>query len=155
MDNSINLNLIKLFITVVESGTISEAARRLGMTRSNASRQLKALELEIGAQLFRRTTRRTEITEPGKILYKHSVRMIEEMSIARASIDSLGQKIKGEIRIRLPTGLGHLYLTDFLLQFARLYPELTLRIRINDYIGDLIDAEVDLALRITSTPPED
>lgn len=155
MDNSINLNLIKLFITVVESDTISEAARRLGMTRSNASRQLKALELEIGAQLFRRTTRRTEITEPGKILYKHSVRMMEEMSIARASIDSLGQKIKGEIRIRLPTGLGHLYLTDFLLQFARLYPELTLRIRINDYIGDLIDAEVDLALKITSTPPED
>src|SRR5690625_4646722 len=106
MDNSINLNLIKLFITVVESGTISEAARRLGMTRSNASRQIKALELEIGAQLLRRTTRHTEITESGKILYKHSVRMMEEMSIARASIDSLGQKIKGEIRVRLPTGLG-------------------------------------------------
>lgn len=155
MDNGVNLNLIRLFIVVVETSTISEAARRLGMTRSNASKQLKNLELEVGAQLLRRTTRHTEVTEAGKLLYQHGLRMLEEVAIARSSIDSLGQSVKGEVRIRLPTGLGHLYLTDFLLQFARLYPDVSLRVLINDYIGDLVSAEVDLALKITSSPPED
>lgn len=155
MDNSINLNLIRLFIVVVETKTISEAARRLGMTRSNASKQLKNLEVEVGAQLLRRTTRHTEVTEAGKLLYQHGLRMLEEVAIARSSIDSLGQSVKGEVRIRLPTGLGHLYLTDFLLQFAKLYPDVSLRVLINDFIGDLVSAEVDLALKITSNPPED
>lgn len=55
----------------------------------------------------------------------------------------------------LPTGLGHLYLASVLLEFARAHPDVTLQVHINDYIGDLISVEVDLALKITSTPPED
>lgn len=150
-----NLNLVRLFITVVQARTLSEAARRLGMTRSNASRQLKALELEVGAQLLRRTTRHSEVTEAGRLLYEHGLRMLDEMEEARSSIDSLGKTIRGDVRIRLPTGVGHFYLTPVLLDFARAYPSVSLSILINDYIGDLISAEVDVALKITSTPPED
>lgn len=155
MDNRLDLNLIQLFVAIVQSRTLSEAARRAGMTRSNASRQLKALELAMGAQLLRRTTRHMEVTEAGQLLYTHGIRMLEEAQAARASIDSLGKTVRGDVRIRLPTGLGHLYLAPVLLEFARSYPDVTLRVLINDFIGDLISAEVDVALKITSAPPED
>jgi DNA-binding transcriptional LysR family regulator len=155
MDNKMDLNLLRLFVAVVQCQTLTEAARRTGMTRSNASRQLKALESDVGAQLLRRTTRHTEVTEAGQLLYAHSLRVLEEIEVARASIESLGSTIRGDVRIRLPTGLGHLYLAPLLIQFASEHPDVSLRVLINDYIGDLISAEVDVALKITSDPPED
>lgn len=155
MDNKLDLNLLRLFVAAVQCKTLTEAARRTGMTRSNASRQLKSLETTVGAQLLRRTTRHTEVTEAGQLLYSHGLRMLEEMEAARAAIDSLGETVKGDVRLRLPTGLGHLYLAPVLIEFARQHPDVSLRVLINDFIGDLISAEVDVALKITSTPPED
>ncbi|MBB1633108.1 LysR family transcriptional regulator [Cupriavidus sp. UME77] len=152
---SFDLNLIRLFVTLVESRTLTAAAARGGMTRSNVSRRLKALEQHMGAQLMRRTTRHVELTEAGRLLYAHGVRMLDELQAAGTSIDSLGHSVRGDVRIRLPTGLGHLYLAQVLLEFARQYPAISLRVLINDYIGDLISAEVDVALKITSLPPED
>ncbi len=155
IDNSLDLNLIRLFVTLVEARTLTAAAARSGMTRSNVSRRLKLLEQQLGAQLMRRTTRHVEPTEAGRLLYAHGVRMLDELQAAGASIDSLGQTVRGDVRIRLPTGLGHLYLAQVLLDFAQQYPAISLRVLINDFIGDLIPAEVDVALKITSTPPED
>src|SRR5690606_12372908 len=125
------------------------------MTRSNVSRRLKALELNMGAQLLLRTTRHMEFTQAGRLLYQHGARVLEELETARNSIDSLRDAVRGDVRIRLPTGLGHLYLAPLLLQFASEHPEISLRVLINDYIGDLVSAEVDLALKITSEPPAD
>lgn len=155
VDNKIDLNLLRLFVTLVEARTLTETARRLGMTRSNVSRRLKTLELNMGAQLLLRTTRHVELTQAGHLLYLHGARMLDELETARASIDSLGAAVRGDVRIRLPTGLGHLYLAPVLLQFARAYPDISLRVLINDYIGDLVSAEVDVALKITSDPPGD
>ncbi len=155
IDNRLDLNLLRLFVTLVEAHTLTETARRLGMTRSNVSRRLKTLELSMGAQLLLRTTRHVELTQAGQLLYQHSARVLEEVETAQASIDSLGTAVRGDVRIRLPTGLGHLYLAPVLLEFASIYPDISLRVLINDYIGDLISAEVDLALKITSDPPAD
>lgn len=155
IDNSPDLNLIRLFVAMVESRNLSTAAERCGMTRSNMSHRLKRLELDLGAQLFRRTTRHIELTQAGQLLYQHGNRLLDEMRAAQAAIDSLDGTVRGDVRIRLPTGLGHLYLAPVLLNFARSYPDISLRVHINDGIGDLISAEVDLALKITSAPPED
>jgi DNA-binding transcriptional LysR family regulator len=155
IDNSFDLNLIRLFVKMVESKTLTAAAAASGMTRSNVSRSLKALELRLNAQLMLRTTRHIELTEAGRHLYAHGLRMLDEMQAAASSIDSLGQTVRGDVRIRLPTGLGHLYLTPVLMDFARQYPDISLRVLINDYIADVISAEVDVALKVTSRPPED
>lgn len=155
LDNKVDLNLIRLFVTVVESRSLSEAAQRSGMTRSNMSHRLKSLELMLGAQLLTRTTRRMELTQAGELLYARGARMLEEVDAARTSIDSLGQTVSGDVRIRLPTGLGRLYLAPLLLDFARQYPDISLRVMINDHIGDLISSEVDIALKITFSPPLD
>jgi DNA-binding transcriptional LysR family regulator len=155
IDNSLDLNLMRLYVTMVESPSLTAAAASSGMTRSNTSRRLKILEKAVGAQLMRRTTRHAELTEAGQLLYAHALKMLEELRAATASIDSLGKTVRGDVRVRLPTGLAHLYLTPVLLDFARKHPEISLRVVINDSIGDLISAEVDVALKVTSQPPED
>ncbi|MGF7000499.1 LysR family transcriptional regulator [Paraburkholderia sp. GAS32] len=155
VDNKFDLNLLRLFVTIVEAPNLSVAAERSHTTRSNISHRLKALETTMKAQLVRRTTRRMELTEAGRTLYQHCIRMLEELDSARASIDNLGNTIAGDVRIRLPTGLGHIYLTPVLLDFARAHPQVSLRVMLTDHISDLISAEVDVALKITSTPPDD
>jgi DNA-binding transcriptional LysR family regulator len=155
IDNKFDLNLLRLFVTIVEAPNLSVAAERSLTTRSNISHRLKALETAMKAQLLRRTTRRMELTEAGRTLYQHCMRMLEQLDSARASIDNLGNRIAGDVRLRLPTGLGNIYLAPVLLDFARAYPEVSLRVVLNDHISDLISAEVDVALKITSTPPDD
>lgn len=155
IDKELDLNLVRLFVAMVESRNLSAAADRCGMTRSNMSHRLKRLELAMGSQLLRRTTRHVELTQAGQLLYQHGVRLLDEMRAAQASIHSLDGSVRGDVRIRLPTGLGHLYLAPVLLDFTRRYPDISLRVHINDAIGDLVSAEVDMALKITSAPPED
>lgn len=150
-----NLNLISVFVEIVDSRSLSAAARKLGMTRSNISHQLKLLERETGAQLLRRSTRSLELTQAGQILYDYGQRMIEDLSTTRSSIDSLGQTLRGHVRISVPTGFGRMYVSTMLLEFARAHPGITLNVTFNNRIQDLIAAEVDVALKITTTPPLD
>ena len=96
-----------------------------------------------------------ELTEAGSLLYTHALRMFDELQSATTSMDGLGKTVRGDVRIRLPTGLGHLYLTPLLLEFARSHPLISLKVSINDSIGDLISAEVDVAIKVTSQPPDD
>jgi DNA-binding transcriptional LysR family regulator len=150
-----DLNLIGLFVEIVESRSLSAAARKLGMTRSNISQRLKLLEREAGAQLLRRSTRSFELTQAGHTLYDCGQRMLEDLSAARASIDSLGQTLSGRVRISLPTGFGRMFIGSKLLEFARMHPGITLNVTFSNLIEDLIAAEVDVALRITARPPLD
>ena len=150
-----DLNLIRLFVEIVESHSLSAAARKLGMTRANISQRLKLLERETGAQLLRRSTRSFELTQAGHTLYECGRRMLEDLCTARASIESLGQTLSGRVRISVPTGFGRMFLGTKLLEFARAHPGITLDVTFNNRIEDLIAAEVDVALRITRTPPLD
>ncbi|WP_269507633.1 LysR family transcriptional regulator [Burkholderia sp. IMCC1007] len=150
-----DLNLIRLFVEIVESRSLSAAARKLDMTRANISQRLKLLERETGAQLLRRSTRSIELTQAGTTLYECGQRMLDDLRAARASIDSLGQTLSGRVRISVPTGFGRMFIGSKLLEFARAHPGITLDVTFNNRIEDLITSEVDVALRITRTPPLD
>jgi len=150
-----DLNLIGLFVEIVGSGSLSAAARKLGMTRANVSRRLKVLEHETGAQLLRRSTRNFELTQAGHTLYDCGRRMLEDLVSARASIDSLGKTLRGRVRISMPTGFGRMFIGAKLLEFERAHSGIALTVTFNNRIEDLIAAEVDVAIRITSTPPLD
>jgi DNA-binding transcriptional LysR family regulator len=151
----LNLNLIGLFVEIVDSRSLSAAARKLGMTRSNISQRLKSLEQETGAQLLRRSTRSLELTQAGHTLYDCGRRMLDDLGAAYASIDSLGQTLRGQVRISVPTGVGRMFVGAKLLEFARAHPSIALTVTFNNRIDDLIAAQVDVAVRITSTPPLD
>jgi DNA-binding transcriptional LysR family regulator len=144
-----DLNLIRLFVEIVKSRSLSAAARKLGMTRANISQRLKLLERETDAQLLRRSTRSLELTQAGNTLYECGKRMLDDLCAARASIDSLGQTLSGRVRISVPTGFGRMFLGSKLLEFARAHPGITLDVTFNNRIEDLIASEVDVALRIT------
>ncbi|NSX16382.1 LysR family transcriptional regulator [Cupriavidus taiwanensis] len=150
-----DLNLIQAFVDIVDAGNLAEAGRRRGVTRSQVSRQLRELERQAGAQLLRRTTRRLELTEPGQALYQHGVRMLQEVASAQAEIDSLGRTLRGHVRVSVPTGLGDAYIAPLLLQFAQKHPGITLRVFFANRVNDLIAAEIDVALKVTSAPPLD
>lgn len=150
-----DLNLIQAFVEIVDAGTLAEAGRRRGVTRSQVSRQLRELETQAGAQLLRRTTRRLELTEPGQTLYGHGLRIVGELASARAEIDSLGTTLRGHLRVSVPTGLGESFVAPLLLEFAAAHPAITLRVLFSNRIDDLIAAEIDVALKATAQPPLD
>ncbi|WP_342050247.1 MULTISPECIES: LysR family transcriptional regulator [unclassified Cupriavidus] len=150
-----DLHLIQSFVEIVDAGTLAEAGRRRGVTRSQISRQLAQLEAQAGAQLLRRTTRRLETTEAGQTLYAHGVRMLQEAVAAQAEIDSLGKTLRGHVRVSVPTGLGDAYIAPLLLDFAARHPGISLRVFFANRVTNLIADEIDVALRVTSNPPLD
>ncbi|MGO4326990.1 LysR substrate-binding domain-containing protein [Cupriavidus sp. 2TAF22] len=150
-----DLNLIQAFVDIVEAGNLSEAGRRRGVTRSQVSRQLRELEHQANAQLLRRTTRRLELTEPGHALYQHGLRILQEVASAQAEIDSLGKTLRGHVRVSVPTGLGDTFIAPLLLEFAGQHPGISLRVFFANRVVDLIAAEIDVALRVTSKPQLD
>jgi len=150
-----DLNLIQAFVDIVDAGNLAEAGRRRGVTRSQISRQLRQLEHQAGAQLLRRTTRRLELTQPGHALYQHGLRILREVTSAQAEIDSLGKTLRGHVRVSVPTGLGDAIIAPLLLQFAQQHPGITLRVFFANRVTDLIAAEIDIALKVTSAPPLD
>ncbi len=148
-----DLNLIHLFITIVDAGSMSEAARRLSITRSHVSRRLQLLERTLGNQLIRRTTRSIDLTSDGLTLYEHGRRMMDELEVARARLQESHEQPSGHVRVSIPTGLAEAGLSDALLAFAQAHPGLTLRLYLSNRVADLVDAEIDVALRVLTDPP--
>jgi DNA-binding transcriptional LysR family regulator len=101
-----------LLVNILDAGNLSEAARRLGMTRANVSYHLNQLERSVGAQLVRRTTRRVEPTEIGVHLYEHGRRIQQELEAAQESVTTLGSTLQGRVRLSVPSGYGQLMMSE-------------------------------------------
>lgn len=149
-----DLNLLLLFAEIVETPNLSEAARRIGLSRSRVSQQLKLLERQIGAQLMRRTTRRVDLTDAGRTAYEHAIRLREDANAARVAIAGHARHPRGHVRISVPTGLGRLLLGPALLEFLAGHPEITLKVTFGNRIDDLVAEHVDIAVRVLAAPPE-
>lgn len=149
-----DLNALRLFVDIVDAGNLSAAARKLKMTRANVSYRLKALEEELGVQLLRRTTRHVEPTPVGAGLYEHGRNILAEVAAADALISNLGKTLQGRVRLSVPTGLGHALLSPLLVRFKHRYPDIVLDVVFDNRIHNLVSEDVEVALRIISTPPD-
>jgi len=149
-----DLNALRLFVDIVDAGNLSAAARKLKMTRANVSYHLKALEAELGVQLLRRTTRHVEPTPVGAGLYEHGRNILAEVAAADALINTMGKSLHGHVRLSVPTGLGHALLSPLLVQFKQRYPDITLDVVFDNRVHNLVSEDVEVALRIISTPPD-
>jgi DNA-binding transcriptional LysR family regulator len=147
-----DLNSLTLLVEIVDSGNLSQAARKLKMTRANVSYHLAQLEKSVGVQLVRRTTRRVEPTEVGMRLYEHGRNIQNEMLAARETITSLGQGLQGRVGISVPSGYGQMVMSDWLIEFKRLYPGIVLDVLFENRADNLRD-EVDIAIRVIQEPP--
>lgn len=149
-----DLSGLTLLVDIIESGNLSSAGRKLKMSRANVSYRLQQLEKAAGVQLVRRTTRRMEPTEVGQILYQHGRAIRDELTAAQEVIGMLGRGLHGSVRVSVPTGFGQLVMTDWLLEFKRLYPDISLELLFENRVDDLLREEIDVAIRVISEPPD-
>ncbi|WP_370679825.1 LysR family transcriptional regulator [Comamonas sp. GB3 AK4-5] len=147
-----DLNALTLLVEIIDSGNLSQAARKLKMTRANVSYHLNQLEKSLGVQLVQRTTRRMEPTEVGLRLYEHGRNIRNELAAAQETITSLGEELQGRVGISVPSGYGQIVVSDWLIEFKRLYPGIVLDVLFENRADNLRD-EVDIAIRVIQEPP--
>lgn len=149
-----DLTSLTLLVDILDAGNLSQAARKLKMTRANVSYHLSQLERSVGVQLVRRTTRRVEPTEVGLRLYQHGRIIQNELLAARETVSTLGQSLQGRVRLSVPSGYGQMVMADWLIDFKRLYPGIVLDVLFENRVDDLIRDEVDIAIRVMAEPPQ-
>ena len=140
------------FIRVVEAGSITGAADRLGVAKSAVSRRLKELEGHLGVELFHRTTRRMNLTETGRAYYHQSVRILEDVLEAELSTSQAHGTLKGCLKIALPASFGLMHMGPAINEFLQEHPEIEFDLDFNDREVDLIQEGFDLAIRIANLP---
>ena len=143
---------LTLLVEIIDSGNLSQAARKLKMTRANVSYHLAQLEKAAGVQLVKRTTRRVEPTEIGLRLYEHGRNIHNEMLAAREAITALGQSLQGRVGISVPSGYGQIVMSEWLIEFKRLYPGIVLDVLFENRADNLRD-DMDIIIRVIQEPP--
>ena len=146
------LTSLTVLVDILDAGNLSQAARNLKMSRANVSYHLHQLEKSVGVQLVRRTTRRVEPTEVGLRLYEHGRNIQNEVLAARETITTLGQGLQGRVGLSVPSGYGQMVMSDWLIEFKRLYPGIVLDVLFENRADNLRD-EVDVAIRVMPEPP--
>jgi DNA-binding transcriptional LysR family regulator len=143
-----NVSGMLVFSRVVEEGSFSAAARKLGLSKASVSREISALEQRLGAQLLRRTTRQMSLTEVGEVFHERCQRVVEAAKDAESSVSQLQEAPRGAIRLAVPMSFGHLQLAPRLPRFLARYPHIQVNVDATDRIVDLVHERVDLSVRI-------
>ena len=139
---------LESFIKVVETGSFSQAAERLNVGKSSISRRVSDLEERLGAQLFKRTTRKLHLTETGEIFYKRCTRILTDLEEAEQTVSLEQTELKGKLKLAAPVSFGLNHLQPVISQFMLDHPNIEFDIDFNDRTIDLIDEGFDLAVRI-------
>ena len=139
-----------LFSKVVEAGSFSAAAKALGQTRAAVSKQIASLEARIGAQLLNRTTRRMHLTEVGNEFYTRCARIAREAEEAERAVASMQGAARGLLRISTPVTFGRRYIAPLVGQFLDRYPEITIDLRLDDELSNIVREGFDVAIRIAA-----
>lgn len=147
MRNQIDWDLIRIFIVVVESGSFTEAARKLGSKQSTISRHVKNLETFLNTALFRRHTRHITLTDQGRILYKFAESFSTEFLKTKGKIYDSQDKPMGELRVASTVAFSSLWLAPRMKKFSDQYPEISVLVYGTDDDLDLVMNKVDCAIR--------
>jgi DNA-binding transcriptional LysR family regulator len=144
----VNLNRLVVFAAVVEAGSLSAAAERLGLAKTMVSAHIQRLEAEVGATLIVRTTRRSNLTEAGRTLYEASRECVRTASDALAAISASSGPLRGLVRVASPIDYGELVVTPALAALQRTHPELDVELVCGDGYVDLVAERIDIAVRL-------
>ncbi len=139
------LDNVRVFVRVVELGTLSAAGRDQRVTPAVASNRIKELERHLGVRLFNRTTRKLSPTEHGRVFYEGAVKIIEAVNEAEAAIADLSRNPKGSLRITAPLGIGRRLIASGIPEFHDKYPDIEVRVRLSDHafkLGVLEDSNL-------------
>lgn len=139
---------LQTFVAVVEAGNFTAAALRLDVAKSAVSRRVSALELRLGVQLLRRTTRRLSLTDSGQSFYEHSARILADLEEAESAVAQEHGELRGTLKVALPLSFGLRHMSRPVAEFSRRHPCVEFDLDFNDRRVDLIEEGADLAIRI-------
>jgi DNA-binding transcriptional LysR family regulator len=140
-----------MFIAVMESGSFSRAAERLGVSPGQASKLVSRLEASLGVQLLKRTTRALQPTEVGRGYFGRVKPLLTEFDALDAAIRNESGTATGRLRISVPVSFGTAQLAPALVEFARAFPNIQLDVNFSDRSLNLVDEGYDLAVRVGFT----
>ncbi len=146
-----NLRRMIAFAHVVEAGSFSGAARRLGIARSAVSRHVALLEKSFGVRLLNRTTRRLSLTEAGRIYYESCASILAEAEAATQRIRRLRDQPVGTLKVAGPTSFGG-RLATLTHAFMQRYPALRIELQLDDRVVDMVEEGIDVSIRIGWLP---
>ncbi|MBB5686823.1 LysR family transcriptional regulator [Sphingobium boeckii] len=139
-----------LFVTVVDMGGLSAAARRLGVSPAMVSKRLARLEQRLGTRLIHRSTRKMALTPQGERLRSDLGTIFEALRTAEDRVTGRIGEAAGPLRISAPTSFGRMHIAPHLETFLGLYPHVEVTLNLSDDFTDLFSPQVDLAIRITA-----
>ena len=150
----IDPNDLLVFARVVEHGSLSRAAQRLGLPKSTVSRRLALLEQRLGERLLLRTTRRQALTELGQHLLEHARQVAAEVDAVAALSEHRQATPSGRLRVTMPADFANLLLTDALAAFVAQHPGISLELDLSPRRVDLLGENFDLAVRMGELPDD-
>ncbi|MBH3390611.1 LysR family transcriptional regulator [Pseudomonas putida] len=139
---------MRIFAQVMEAGSFTAAADRLGMSKQSVSRRLMQLEERLGVRLLNRSTRRLDATPLGQHYYQSALRLLGEVQQVEHDISGQAQALRGTLRLSAPLSFAMSHLGCLLTEFLQLHPQVDVEVDLSDRAVDLIGEGYDLALRI-------
>jgi len=147
-----DLNDTLIFVKVVEHGSFVGAARSLRLPKTTVSRKVQELESRLGATLLHRTTRKLGLTEAGNVYFEHSQRIARDLNEAESAVSQLQAGPRGWLRFTAPYSIGIDKIAPLLGEFHQRHPEVRVEMLLSNESMDLIDGEIDVALRLGNLP---
>lgn len=142
------LGTISVFLEVAKQQSFAKAAKAIGITGPAASKQVMALEEELGVKLLHRTTRQVSLTEEGLAYYERARLAMDELRDAAAQIQESKSAPRGILRINAPLSFGQMHLLPVLSGFAKKYPDVRLEVSLDDKMIDVVESGFDVVIRI-------
>lgn len=150
--NPFNLQDITTFLAIVDSGSLTQAAERLEVSKSIVSKRLKRLEEMLGVALLHRSTRGISATEQGQAFYLRAANILQELEATIDEMTEGNQNLCGSLRIAAPVTFGTMYLGRLVFPFISKHPRLHVAIHLDDKRVDIVQEQFDLAIRISAEP---
>ena len=142
------LGAMKTFVRVVEAGSFSAVANEGNTTQSAVSKQVAALERELGARLMTRTTRSLALTEEGARYFEQARRLVAEIAEAEAVVRTGEEELTGWLRVEASVAFGRLRLMPLIRSFLAKHLGVKIDLRLNDNFVDLVEHGIDVAVRL-------
>ncbi|WP_026296606.1 LysR family transcriptional regulator [Hirschia maritima] len=155
MGHSMDWDKLKSFHAAAETGSLTAAGERLGISQSAVSRQIAALEESLKNSLFQRHARGLILTEAGRILHRATAEMASSARTAESALNDTGDTPHGQLHVTAPVAFGSFWLAPRIHKFADLYPRMRIKLSLDDREYDLLTLEAECAIRLWAADKAD
>ena len=146
------IELMHTLIRIVESGSLSAAARQLQLSQASVSRRLSTLEKLLGVKLLMRTTHAIKLTDDGERCYQHAKQLADHWSRLEEDLKQATDDPVGTLRVRVPHAFGQQQLIEPLMKFLGQYPQLNIEWKLRDILPDFLAEDIDCAIHVGFEP---